>query len=81
MTVKDPSQMTLNLPPLEETRDPEYEANCCNWRNWLAFFLASLIVSLPCYLGFFHSDLIDLFLDAFFTVSSGLGRGRKLGYE
>ena len=89
MTAKDPSQMTLNLPPSEETRDPEYEANCCNWRNCLAFILASLIVSIPFYLVNFHSDFMDLFLDEIFTVSeltggtnrfSGTGSGgRKLG--
>lgn len=89
MTVKDPSQMTLNLPPLEETRDPEYEVNCCNWRNWLAFLLASLIVLFAYYLVIYRSDLIDLYLDAIFTESvstrgtngfSGTGsRGRRLG--
>jgi len=76
MMIKTANDITLNLPPLEETSDPEFEADCCNWRNWLAFVLASIVVGGACWLaveeggrleGLIGTDTLDVY-DKWFNM-------------
>lgn len=56
---KQPAQVTINLPPLEDTTDPETKMDCFNWRNWLAFLLASIIIGTACWVVIKHSNWLD----------------------
>ena len=60
--------MTLNLPPLEEISDPEYETNCLNWRNWLAFGLAVGIIGLAGWLALYQDKWCANKMDWFMPI-------------
>lgn len=61
-------QVTINLPPIEETTDPESAVNCFNWRNWLAFILVSLFVGTVVWLVINEGEWFDNAIKSFMQI-------------